>query len=190
MDRAGFSEETDEVVRSVPEPALTPRLPWYAGPRAFVRALLQLDDTPHSIALGAAIGMWIGITPTPSIQMVLVLVTAAVTAPFFTFNRTAGLVMVYVTNPLTMIPIHWGCYKVGTLFVAGNMSYDRVRQLFAPENSQGFWHSAGLVAVEIGWPLLVGTLLVGTVLALLTYPAVLWLVRKYQERPTGLGGTP
>ena len=36
----------------------------------------------------------------------------------FHFNRMAAIIGVYISNPVTMIPIYWFLYKVGTIFVA------------------------------------------------------------------------
>jgi uncharacterized protein (DUF2062 family) len=78
---------------------------WWSNPRTLLRTILSLDDTPHQIALGAAIGMFIAMTPTIGIQMALVMLVALLTRPFFHFNRVAALVMVYLSNPITMVPL-------------------------------------------------------------------------------------
>ena len=75
-------------------------LRWWSDPRSLLRHILMLDDTPHSIALGTAIGMFIGMTPTVGIQMILVIVFAFLVKPLFTFNRIAALITVYISNPL------------------------------------------------------------------------------------------
>ena len=67
----------------------------------FWRKLLQLDDTPESIALGAAVGMFVAWTPTVGIQMVVVILLALV----IPMNRLAALIVIYISHPLTMIPM-------------------------------------------------------------------------------------
>ena len=78
------------------------RLRWWSDPRQWLRALLMLDDTPHHIALGTALGVFIAFTPTVGIQMILVLLLAMLVRPFFRFNNVAGLIAVYITNPVTV----------------------------------------------------------------------------------------
>ena len=51
------------------------------------RAIVMLDDTPHSIALGTAIGLFIAWTPTVGIHMILVVALALL----FRANKVAGL---------------------------------------------------------------------------------------------------
>ena len=65
------------------------------------RSILMLEDTPHSIALGTAIGLFIAWTPTVGIHMILVVSLAL----FLRANKVAGLIAVYISNPLTLAPI-------------------------------------------------------------------------------------
>lgn len=78
-----------------------PKPAWKYSPRMLLRSILMLDDSAHSIALGTAIGMFIALTPTVGIQMLMVLCVAFLTRPFFKFNQVASLITVYVSNPLT-----------------------------------------------------------------------------------------
>src|SRR3990172_6945415 len=79
---------------------------WWTRPRTFIRHILLADDTPHSIALGTAIGTFIGLTPTGGVQMLLVMLVAFLCRPLFRFNQIAALLMVYISNPLTAVPIY------------------------------------------------------------------------------------
>jgi uncharacterized protein (DUF2062 family) len=152
------------------------------SPRTLVKTILQLEDTPHSIALGSAIGMWIALTPTPGIQMALVMATAFLMSPFCRWNRVAGLLMCYVSNPLTGVPILWTCYKVGSLFVGGDITFARLKELVTPSAEKPVWDVLKEICFDLGWPMLIGTLIVCTIAAVLTYPAVYWLVKTYQAR--------
>ena len=105
-------------------------------PREFLRTILMLDDTPHSIALGTAIGMFIGMTPTVGIQMGLVLIFAFLVRPLFSFNKVAAVLTVYISNPFTVAPIYWGCYKLGTVFVEGNVTYEDFAAEFSKDGSE------------------------------------------------------
>ena len=95
------------------------RMTWRSSPRELLRTILMLHDTPHSIALGTAIGMFVGLTPTVGFQMLLVVAISLLSWRYFRFNRLAALITVYVSNPLTLMPIYWLNYRVGTLFVPG-----------------------------------------------------------------------
>ncbi len=139
--------------------------------------MLQLDDTPHAIALGAAIGMFIGWTPTVGAQMLLVVAVAFLAKPFFRFNQFAALVGVYVSNPVTTVPMYWAMYKTGAWLFPGNVTYDRFEEVLTYKSFAGWWNTVWTLFVDIGAPLLVGSLILATVFALLTYPAMRWLLK-------------
>lgn len=162
----------------------TRQLKWYSSPRSLLRNILMLDDTPHSIALGTAIGMFIGITPTVGIQMILVMLFAYAVSPLLKFNRVAALITVYISNPLTTVPLYWFSYKIGTLFFGGSMTRDDFGKVLHYESFEEWWATVVNLFVHIGKPLILGSLLLGAVCALLTYPTMLWLVRRFkQEHP-------
>lgn len=160
-----------------------PSLKWWDSPRALLRAILMLDDTPHSIALGTAIGMLIGLTPTVGMQMILVMVTAGLTSRLFQFNRVAALITVYVSNPITIVPIYYGLYWVGTRFVPGTASREHFAQLLQYDGFAGWWEAVCGLFVDIGAPLILGTVIVAPIGGLLTYPVMLALVRSFRAAP-------
>ena len=149
---------------------------WWTSPRRLIRRLLALDDTPHSIALGTAIGMFVGMTPTVGIQMIVILAIAAVTRPLFHFNRVAGLITVYISNPLTMLPMYAAFYYVGTLLVEAPMTPDEFLAQFEAALEQGWLDPLRFIFAEVAWPMLAGSLLIATVTAVPTYPIAKQLV--------------
>ena len=66
-----------------------------------VARLLTINDTPHAIALGSAIGLFLAMTPTVGVQVILAVAICTVVRA----NRIAAVVLVFVSNPLTMLPI-------------------------------------------------------------------------------------
>ena len=154
-------------------------LKWYSSPRTLLRYILLIEDTPHSIALGTAVGMFIGMTPTVGIQMVIVIIFEFLVKPLFTFNRWAALITVYISNPLTMTPIYWFNYKVGTLFIEEHVPSETFEIQLEQSWDSGWWDAIWFLCVEIGWPLVFGSLVVATVLSGVTYPLMRWLVRSF-----------
>ena len=67
----------------------------------------------HSVAKAFAVGLFIAFIPVP-FQMVL----AAGAAILFNANLPLSIALVWLTNPLTMPFIFYGCYLVGTLVLA------------------------------------------------------------------------
>ena len=79
--------------------------------RKIITTVLHINDTPEAVALGVGLGIFIAMTPTVGLQMTLVLVIHTL----FRANRLAGLVMVYISNPFTLVPIYWLDYMVGSV---------------------------------------------------------------------------
>ncbi|MCA9070443.1 MAG: DUF2062 domain-containing protein [Planctomycetaceae bacterium] len=154
----------------------------WRAPRTLLWQILALEDTHHSKALGVAIGMFIGMTPTVGIQMILVMVTAVITSKFFQFNRVAALLTVYISNPLTMLPIYWMDYKVGTWFVPGDATRDQFAQILEYHGFREWWETILGLFVTIGTPLIVGSLIVASVCSLLSYPLMRWLLHFIPTR--------
>lgn len=153
-------------------------LAWFGSPRRWLRAVLLLDDTPHSIALGTAIGMFLAFTPTVGLQMVLVGIVAVLTRRLFHFNRLAALLMVYITNPLTIVPIYWACYRLGTIWFPADISREDFEHLLHYEGFDEWWTSFVELSVGIGLPLFFGSFIVSTITALVSYPTILWLLKQ------------
>ncbi len=150
--------------------------------RVFLKKLLQLEDTPESIAWGASLGMFVAWTPTVGIQMIII----GVINTLFRVNRLAGIVMVYISNPLTLLPIYYLDYVVGAFLIGkgDTISREQFSQII-PATSDGVFDYfvrffTGLL--ELGWdvalPTLLGGAVIGLVLAIPTYP----LTKRFIER--------
>jgi len=149
------------------------------SPRALLRTIIKLEDSPHHVALGTAIGMFIGLTPTVGVQMICVITLAFLTRRLFVFNRLAALLTVYITNPVTTLPIYWFNYEVGRLFVDGQMTYEAFVAVFEYNSLVTWWEAVCGLFVKIGAPLIVGSLVVATVTSLATYPLMYRFVKKF-----------
>jgi len=150
-------------------------------PRHWVRTILHLNDSPHSIALGTAIGLLIGITPTGGIQMALVLLVALASGWLFRFNRIAALLAVYVSNPLTTIPLCWYSYRIGTMFFSVTLSWAEFKELLTSGLFEEWWPSLQTLFFTVGLPLAIGSVILGTITALIAYPVVYLLVQRIQN---------
>ncbi len=157
--------------------SIVKRVRWWAHPRRWLRTILNLQDNEHSIALGTAIGVFIGMTPTVGIQMVIVVVLALLTRRLIQFNRAAALLAVYISNPVTTLPIYWFDYEVGTMFLPRTVTREHFEQVFRSDSLGQCWILMGDLLLEVGTPLFLGSLLTGAVAAAIAYPTVLYCVR-------------
>jgi hypothetical protein len=147
--------------------------------RSFVKHIFELRDSPHSIALGIAIGIFVGLTPTVGMQMVI----STIVATFCNANRVAAISMVYITNPFTIIPVYsfiyyFGCFITSTT-PKGIMSV--LHQINAQESLIGKFS----IVVSQGWsiqgPLWIGSVLIGILCAFPAYILVKRMVVRYRE---------
>lgn len=155
------------------------QLKWWSSPRTLLLHVLMLDDSAHSVALGTAIGIAVGMTPTVGIQMVLVIMISFLVSPLFHFNRIAALIGVYISNPVTTLPIYWFNYKVGTLFVGGNVSREEFVRMLHYNGFAEWWNTMQSLFVDVGAPLIVGSLVVAAVCGVVTYPVMRGLLRCF-----------
>lgn len=151
----------------------------------YVQRILHINDTPEAIALGAAVGMFIGMTPTVGIQMILMVIVGTVIRA----NRLAGVAMVYVSNPFTVLPIYWLDYWVGTaILVEEPITYEKFAGTCTDFMNEldvaGLWSATlGFVAEHsaIAKAMAVGGVVLGVLFAIPVYPLTLKLVLAHRR---------
>ncbi|SDS38288.1 hypothetical protein SAMN05216198_1826 [Halopseudomonas litoralis] len=129
--------------------------------------------TRHSVARAMATGLFVAMLPIP--MQMLLSACIAVTARA---NLPMSIGLVWLTNPITMPPVFFMQYKIGTLLLG------------TPERSMPMELSITWLAAEIQhiWqPMLLGSLLSGIVLASIGYAGTLlywrfWVARNWQRR--------
>lgn len=118
----------------------------------------------HCVARAILIGIFFCFIPMP-FQMV----AAAFCAIWFNANMPLSVVLVWISNPLTMPPLFYFNYKVGAWLL------DRPVMHFQIELSWS-WISESLV--DIGIPLYFGSLIVATLASCLSYLLIQYLWRR------------
>jgi uncharacterized protein (DUF2062 family) len=158
-----------------------PRLPtslahlkqWLA---AHHMTLMAINDSPHSIALGSAIGIFFGFTPLWSMKTLLSIAIAWVCRS----NKVAAAIAVTLHDViLPLMPaIFWWEYKVGYGFLHGGLHPRRIR--LAHVSVWEYLHPD--VFLRYIWPTLVGSLFLAIPCALATY-IVMRLLLTRARRP-------
>jgi len=77
--------------------------------------VMKSHNNPHDVAMGFAVGVFIGVLPTPGLNIILGLIAAA----FLKVNKVAIFGGIALNNPLTTPIIYTISYKIGTFFVGG-----------------------------------------------------------------------
>ena len=126
---------------------------------AFLGRLLEdpylLHLNRHSVSLAFLVGVFCAFLPIPA-QMVV----AAATAIVVRCNLPIAVALVWITNPITIPPIFFGCYEFGVWLLKVPP------QDFTIELS---WHWLANVFVDIWRPLIVGSLTAGIFFSLTSY---------------------
>ena len=127
-------------------------------------------------------GILIGMTPTYGIQVILVIMSNT----WLKINRIAGIVSVHITNPITALPIYWLDYKIGA-HILGQKAI--TRETFQAKlevvASSSFLDALGGIVhlgTEILLPMVLGSLVLGSVMGAVSYPVFLILVKVYKEK--------
>lgn len=158
-----------------------------ANPRRILRNILSLDDSPHAIALGVAIGMFFGLTPTVGVQTLFILATVALTRRLFYFNAAAAMAATYVSNPITMLPLYYFWYRLGAIFTGGKATSEQLEAIFKFDGFAGWWEAMCTIGAEVGVPMFVGALITAPIGAAIAYPvcyaALLWVRQGPGEDP-------
>lgn len=159
-----------------PRPGLRERL------RATWQRLMTIEDTPHNIAMGVFIGVMVAYQPIVGLQMIV----GAIICKVIGANVIASLPMAWITNPVTIVPIFYGTYKLGEVFTGGQLSYEELERRFATiADIDGIFNAfveGTRLLWDIMWPMVLGGLLVGVVNGLLFYYLVRRFVTAYQSR--------
>lgn len=148
-----------------------------------LRGALLLQDTPHRIAMGCACGIFV--SPLPTLGQTFI---GMILAKLLGGNVIASLPWSWITNPFTTLPIFYGCYRVGMLITPGEwklVSFERVGEIVDKFNhlsmADGF-ATGYAVVVDIFVPMLVGSILVGTIGAVMGYFIIIRAVVAAQKR--------
>mgnify|MGYP000262409494 FL=1 len=132
-----------------------------------VLRLIRLRAEPNDIAKGFALGIFIGMTPTFGVQMVI----AVFLAMLLEENKIAAAVGVWITNPLTAPFIYALEYESGRLLLGLDYAQLPSELTFSALKSLGW---------EVLLPMMAGSLLYGLVLSIISYMAMLQVVPAFK----------
>ena len=155
---------------------------WIKKAESWFVHLLHLDDSPHRIAFGVAIGMFIALTPTMGVQMALTVLVATLLRA----NKVSGVPLAWITNPLTAVPVYSFNYLVGRALVGGPGLKEIEGAMAAAMDPSLGWGGLARAWWDLmlrgAAPLWVGCVLVGLVAGVLAYAAMYYLITTYRRR--------
>jgi len=149
-----------------------------------VRPIIESVSPVNEAALGSAIGMFVGLTPTVGIQMWIVFTIWLICKHLLgiQFDLIIGTALVWVTNPFTLFFFYYGFLAAGYGFSSliginrTELSYVAFHQkLSGILNSEGnnFWEiiidGTQFLILDLGFPMVVGSLFFAIPMAMLAY---------------------
>ncbi|WP_142416342.1 DUF2062 domain-containing protein [Bartonella massiliensis] len=163
---------------------------WLWPRRSFSRSfsyiykrILRISATPHEVALGFAIGIFLACSPVFGVHIIL----AIFLSWLLRANFAAAIIGTVFSNPLTFLLIAMADYKVGyfclSLFSDVNeISLSQIRALF-----NGLTMSNFSLLFKGAWdsimsPMILGGTLLGVVLGSLSYIAVYRATARFKQK--------
>jgi uncharacterized protein (DUF2062 family) len=131
--------------------------------RRALQAVLQVEDTPHRVALAFGIGVWIAFFPIWGIHTAMALGVAFL----MRLSRAAMLIGAWVNNPWTMAPLYTAGTVIGCVLL--RVPSDGLTALDWSLGWRDFLRSLLDTLRPYLWPFVVGNLLLGTAGALVGY---------------------
>lgn len=158
---------------------------WFKARRFLAQKVLHTDDSPHAVAMGTAIAMVVAFLPLVGLQTVIAMGLAALARA----NKAVCIPIVWITNPLTMVPIYAACFGLGRFLLGSSGDSDGEAVLTELQRQQTagllepeFWKGLLVNLAGMGLDLWVGCAVVGVVFATISYFLSRWGVTTYRER--------
>jgi uncharacterized protein len=143
---------------------------WKRRLRLFYLRLLRLKGGPGEVAGGMAIGVFIGMTPTVPFHTILAVLFALI----FGKSKLAAAIGVWVANPIALPFVYILDFKVGQWITGTDPP------AFVPA------HFSVKHVIDVGWgvsyPLLIGGLVTGFLLAIPSYFITKRLIILYRNK--------
>ena len=127
--------------------------------------VLRMKNSPHSIALGFALGTMIGILPTPGVSVIIAFIFIFL---FENMNKLSIFAAIAIWNPLVMTPFYYLSFRIGDM-IFGKL----------PIIVHGSW--SGTI-INFTKAYLVGNLIIATIVSFLSYFIIYGIAVYYNKR--------
>lgn len=161
---------------TIQQGSLGPRLPtWLERQKQWLAdhhmTLVTIADTPHSIALGSAIGIFFGFTPLWSLKTLLSIAVAWVCR----CNKIAAAIAVTLHDVLifAMPAVYFGEYKLGCWTLHRPPPVHRIRFHFGLHD-----YLNGELFLRLVWPAIIGSLFLAVPSAVIVYCVMRLLISR------------
>ena len=160
--------------------------------RFFKYRILHINDSPHRIALGLAVGLFTAFSPLVGLHLPIAILLAFLLKA----NKFTAVLSVWVCNIFTLVLIYYPCYLVGWLvcrgfgtgealgpgqvseMLTGLFSFGNILSVFYTSH---FWIELWKLLKVIGLELAIGGFILGTAVALIAYFACLGFIEWHRK---------
>lgn len=136
------------------------------------RSIWLSHSSPRKLALALAVGVFLGASPLWGLHTFLALAVCVL----LDLNKPAALFGSLVSNPFLAPFLIFASLESGSWFLYGRTAHLSLQEIKRHLQSPT-WHD---ILSEYLLPYCVGSLLVGLVLAFLTFWVALWIARSYR----------
>lgn len=145
-----FSRRNPEKILARALSAIWPRGGLQRGWLYIWHRLKRLNNRPHAVAMGFAIGVFISFTPFLGLHLTLCVLLSLMLRG----SILASLIGQVFGNPVTLPVIYFTTWKVGEIFVpgAGELSLDQLSISFLLENWQSLFMPLCIGGFVVGLP--------------------------------------
>jgi uncharacterized protein len=142
--------------------------------------ILHIEDTPHKISLGVALGLFIAWSPLLGLHFLQIIVLSILLRA----NKLAAFASTLVSNVFTYGLIYYPSYLVGNIicdfFPSHSVLTDQqvnslFGKLFAPKSmltgfyTKEYWSQFWMLLKQIGPELWIGSLILGSITVIVSY---------------------
>jgi len=159
--------------------------------------ILHSRDPVSEVSLGVAIGVFLGLTPTVGVQMYLVAIFWTIYRYLFRrhFNLPVGVAMVWISNPLTMVPLYYLFLVTGywLLETKNGLSYEHFSEILTRISESGeTWEiiieGARFLLIDLGWPMIIGGFVYAVPGFMISYFVTIRIVTSHRKNMASIAG--
>ena len=163
----------------------------------FINPVLHSRAPVSEVSIGVAVGIFMGFTPTVGVQMYLVAIVWTIYRYIFrrNFALPVGVAMVWISNPLTMVPMYYLFLITGYMMfdVQHGLSYQHFAESIGRISQTGdlmdkISEGTSFLLVELGWPMVVGSFVYAVPFSIISFYITKYLVTKHRKNNARLEG--
>ena len=137
--------------------------------RYYYLRCIRLQGSPHSLAMGAAVGAAIAVTPTLPLHTIMIIPATLL----LRINTIAALIAAtIISNPLTFAAQYYLAWKIGDLLLPHRLTWERLQQVLALTKEAGFVEGTKILShlsIDAILVMLTGGIILAVPLAVATY---------------------